>query len=239
MSFPSTQYSSDATAQAGFVNAALTKGLTIDGLTVQGQLYAACANMLVTAPADSVNLVDINDYGADGGYIRSNGSAWVRTSGFALADATGTLAGANGGTGVANTSKTITLGGNLATSGAFALTMTLTGTTGVTLPTSGTLATTAGNVATATALANARTIGGVSFDGTVNITVATATGSFTVTGAFGCNGATARTAATIGAALAAYSTGVFGLDSSANMQALYDDVVAIRAALVLNGVLAV
>lgn len=36
--------------------------------------------------------------------------------------------------------------------------------------------------ATATALANARTIGGVSFDGTANITVATATGGFTVSG---------------------------------------------------------
>lgn len=39
-----------------------------------------------------------------------------------------------------------------------------------------------GNASTATALANARTIGGVSFDGTANITVATATGGFTVSG---------------------------------------------------------
>ncbi len=55
----------------------------------------------------------------------------------------GILPGANGGTGVANSGKTITLGGNLTTSGAFACTFTLTGTTTVTLPTSGTLATTA------------------------------------------------------------------------------------------------
>ena len=39
-----------------------------------------------------------------------------------------------------------------------------------------------GNASTATALANARTIGGVSFDGTGNITVASATGGFTVSG---------------------------------------------------------
>lgn len=39
-----------------------------------------------------------------------------------------------------------------------------------------------GNAATATALANARTIGGVSFNGTANITVASATSGFTVSG---------------------------------------------------------
>lgn len=64
-----------------------------------------------------------------------------------LGNATGTLLGANGGTGVANTGKTITLGGNVTTSGAFGLTLTLTGTTGVTLPTTGTLATLAGTEA--------------------------------------------------------------------------------------------
>jgi lysophospholipase L1-like esterase len=39
-----------------------------------------------------------------------------------------------------------------------------------------------GNATTATALQTARTIGGVSFDGTANITVASATGGFTVSG---------------------------------------------------------
>lgn len=54
----------------------------------------------------------------------------------------GTLAAANGGTGVSNTG-TITLGGNVSTagaltfSGAFATTFTVTGATGITLPTSG------------------------------------------------------------------------------------------------------
>ena len=55
------------------------------------------------------------------------------------------IAGAYGGTGVANTGKTITLGGNFVTSGAFATTLTTTATTSVTLPTTGTLATLAGS----------------------------------------------------------------------------------------------
>jgi hypothetical protein len=59
------------------------------------------------------------------------------------------VTGALGGTGVANTGKTITLGGSLTTSGAFDSTFTMTGATNVTFPTSGTLATTTGaNVAT-------------------------------------------------------------------------------------------
>jgi hypothetical protein len=49
-----------------------------------------------------------------------------------------------GGTGVNNGTKTITLGGNLTTSGAFATTLTVTAATTVTLPTTGTLATLGG-----------------------------------------------------------------------------------------------
>jgi len=60
------------------------------------------------------------------------------------------IAGLYGGTGVANSGKTITLGGNMSTagsfttSGAFATTLTTTAATNVTLPTAGTLATLAG-----------------------------------------------------------------------------------------------
>jgi hypothetical protein len=57
------------------------------------------------------------------------------------------LAGLYGGTGVANSGKTITLGGNLTTSGAYATTFTMTAATGVTFPTTGTLATLAGSEA--------------------------------------------------------------------------------------------
>ena len=51
------------------------------------------------------------------------------------------ISGQYGGTGVNNNGKTITLGGNLTTSGAFATTLTTTAATSVTLPTTGTLAT--------------------------------------------------------------------------------------------------
>lgn len=51
------------------------------------------------------------------------------------------LAGLYGGTGIANSGKTITLGGNYATFGAHNLTFTLTGDTNITLPTSGSIIT--------------------------------------------------------------------------------------------------
>jgi hypothetical protein len=79
--------------------------------------------------------------------VWSNGTNFyeIKTSSI-----TGILPGANGGTGVANTGRTITLGGDISTAGAFttaganALTLTTTGATNVTFPTTGTLATLAG-----------------------------------------------------------------------------------------------
>ena len=85
------------------------------------------------APAQTANRV-----------LRSDGTNTSFAQVALTTDVTGILPGANGGTGVANTSKTITLGGNLTTSGAFATTLTATATTAVTLPTTGTLATLAG-----------------------------------------------------------------------------------------------
>jgi hypothetical protein len=55
---------------------------------------------------------------------------------------TGIVSGTYGGTGVNNGASTLTLGGNLVTSGAYASTFTMTALTSVTFPTSGTLATT-------------------------------------------------------------------------------------------------
>lgn len=70
----------------------------------------------------------------------------------------GTVIGSTyGGTGVNNGASTITLGGNLTTSGAFATTLTATNTTTLTLPTSGTLATTSQIPATPISLANGGT----------------------------------------------------------------------------------
>jgi len=67
---------------------------------------------------------------------------------------TGELSPARGGTGVNNGTSTLTLAGNLATSGAFASTFTMTGATNVTFPTSGTLATTTGTVSSVSGTAN-------------------------------------------------------------------------------------
>lgn len=53
---------------------------------------------------------------------------------------TGIVSGINGGTGVNNGARTITLANNFITSGNFALTLTQVGTTNITLPTTGTLA---------------------------------------------------------------------------------------------------
>ena len=61
--------------------------------------------------------------------------------------------------------------------------------------------------------------------------------SVKINAAFGCNSATPQTAYASGGALAAYSTGAFGLDSDAHMQAMYNLVAAMRAALVANGIM--
>jgi hypothetical protein len=69
-----------------------------------------------------------------------------------------------GGTGVNNGSNTITLGGNLTTSGAYSTTLTVTGATNVTLPTSGTLVNT--TVTTLSSLASVGTITSGIWNGT-------------------------------------------------------------------------
>lgn len=93
-------------------------------------------------------------YTASTAYAPAAGSASITTVGT-IATGTwngGVVAGQYGGTGVNNTGKTLTLGGNHVNSGAFASTFTFTGATTVTFPTSGTLISTApstaGNVLT-------------------------------------------------------------------------------------------
>jgi hypothetical protein len=124
-----------------------------DGLTKDGNTL----NVVGTADRISVsaNAVDIAST-----YV---GQASITTLGTI---STGTWQGTvvsptYGGTGVNNGSKTITLGGNLTTSGAFDTTLTVTAATSVTLPTTGTLATLAGTES----LSN-KTITASSFDGT-------------------------------------------------------------------------
>lgn len=92
---------------------------------------------------------------------------------------TGQLSSSRGGTGINNGSSTLTLGGNLTTSGAFASTFTMSNTTTVTFPTSGTLATTS-QIPTGAALTKADdtnvtlTLGGSSTTALVNAASITA-----------------------------------------------------------------
>ena len=107
-----------------------------DGLTKTGNtLNAVGTNNRISISADAIDI--------SSSYV---GQATITTLGTI---GTGTwqgsvIDGAYGGTGVANTGKTITIGGNLTTSGAHTTTLTTTANTTLTLPVTGTLATLAG-----------------------------------------------------------------------------------------------
>ena len=91
------------------------------------------------------------------------------------------VAGQYGGTGIANTGKTITLGGNVTTSGAHALTLTLSSATSVALPASGTLSTLAGSESLTNKKLGSLTSNGIvttsGGDGTLSVTATTGSGS--------------------------------------------------------------
>ena len=233
---------SDATADGG--------GITLKGTTDKTLSYVL-ANTAWTS-SENFDLASGKAYEINGTSVLNATTLGSGVTGSSLTSVgtigTGTwqgtaVAGQYGGTGVNNSGKTITLGGNLTTSGAYATTLTATGATSVTLPTTGTLATLAGtetltnktisgssntlsnianasltnskvtigstdvslggavttfagltsvtstgftgaltgNASTATTLQTARTINGVSFDGSGNITItATATGALTI-----------------------------------------------------------
>lgn len=178
----------------------------------------------------------------------------------------GILIGANGGTGVANTGKTITLGGSLTLSGAHDLTLTQTGATNVTLPTTGTLATLAGsetltnktisgasntlsNIANSSLANSSITINGssVSLGGSVTVT-ATASNALTIgTGLSGTsyNGSTAVTIAisNTGVSAASYGTAsavpTIAVNAQGQITSAVDTPIAIAASQVTSGTLAI
>lgn len=110
-------------------------------------------------------------------------SAATFASANGLSPTSAIIDGAHGGTGTANTGKTITLAGNVTTSGAYNLSVTLTGNTSITLPASGTLATLGGNETLGNKTLTDPIIGNATVD---NLTGATS-GNVTITG--GSNGA--------------------------------------------------
>lgn len=129
-------------ANANSVSATAARTLRVVGSVITG-------NVTIGSSSGQAMTVTLSS-------TRVGGNATTSGSGALIYDAdsipAGTLSGnttpspivnpAIGGTGVNNGTRTITLGGNLTTSGAFNSTFTMTGTTGVTFPTSGTLATT-------------------------------------------------------------------------------------------------
>ena len=114
---------------------------------------------------------------------------------------------AYGGTGVNNGTSTITLAGNLVTSGANSLTLTTTSTTNVTLPTTGTLATLAGaETLTNKTITNPDINGGTVDGATIGATTAS-TGRFTTVTATSTTNATSEVT---GALVVAGGIGVDG-----------------------------
>ena len=142
-----------------------TTAITFSQFSGAGQITAGAGLTKSGNTLDVVGTADRITVASDSVDIASTyvGQSTITTLGTI---ATGTwnatvITGQYGGTGVNNSGKTITLGGNLTTSGAHATTLTTTGTTTVTLPTTGTLATLAGSES----LSN-KTITASSFSGT-------------------------------------------------------------------------
>ena len=130
---------------------AITSALGVTGTRLTSTVATGTAPLVVTSttPVDNLNITGNAGTATKLAATKTiNGVAFDGSANITVAaDATtlsGVVPGANGGTGVDNSGKNITLGGNLTTAGAFATTITTTATTAVTLPTSGTLATLAG-----------------------------------------------------------------------------------------------
>lgn len=118
-------------------------------------LYLKTANTEIGASVNGALVGGFNTAGLFANIISEMSAAnGVTIDGVNLKD--GLVVGQYGGTGVNNSGKTITLGGNLETSGANNVTFTTSGATNVTLPTSGTLVNSA--VTTLSSLASIGTV---------------------------------------------------------------------------------
>jgi hypothetical protein len=158
-------------AYAQPLSAALTSvasGLTVFGMSLIDDADATAGRStlglgsIATQAASAVAITGGTAAGLTGLAIRSTGAAFDLT--FASSEVL--TAGKTLSFVLGDTSRTLTVGASASVSGS----------------NTGDQTSVSGNAGTATALQNARTIGGVSFDGTANITVATATGGFTVSG---------------------------------------------------------
>jgi len=143
-----------------------------DGLTLTSGVLAVVGTAdRITASANAIDIAST--------YVGQSSITTLGTIGTGVWQ--GTVVGPTyGGTGVNNGSSTITLGGNLTTSGANSLTLTTTGTTNVTVPTTGTLATLAGSETLSSKTITGSSIGSSS-PSTAAFTTLTASGATTLT----------------------------------------------------------
>ena len=128
----------NVTADGGGITLRGTTDKTLNWVSATSAWTSSEDFNLLTGKAYEINGTAVLSSTTLGSGVTGSSLTSVGTIGTGVWNGT-VIAGQYGGTGVANTGKTITLGGNLTTSGAFALTLTQTGTTTVTLPTSGTL----------------------------------------------------------------------------------------------------
>jgi len=191
-------------ADCGFVltnNGTVTVGTTALTFTQFTGLGQVTAGNGLTKTGNTLNAVGTSDritVGTDSIDIASTyaGQSTITTVSSTTGITTGAwkatvIDPAYGGTGVANTGKTITLGGNLTTLGAFATTITSTATTNVTLPAgTSTLVNTA--VATLSSLTSVGTIGTGVWQGTAVGVLYGGTGATTAAAARTNLGATTK-----------------------------------------------
>ena len=145
-----------------------------EGLTKSGNtINAVGTNNRIDISADAID-ISIN-------YVGQSTITTLGTIGTGTWQGTA-VAGEYGGTGVANTGKTITIGGNFTTSGAHTTTLTTTANTTLTLPVTGTLATLAGTETLSSKTITGSSIGSSS-PSTAAFTTLAASGAVTFTSA--------------------------------------------------------
>ena len=130
---------------------------TVTGLSVTAGKTLTVSNSMTLAATDGATLtigtggtLGTAAYTASSAYSPVAGSGSITTVGT-ISSGTwqgGLVIGTYGGTGVNNSTRTITIGGNVTFSGAYTFTGTLSNTTAITFPTSGTLMTLGGGVMT-------------------------------------------------------------------------------------------